>query len=447
MRGSRLRPIAIAVLVAVALVAVRAAATAASPRIQTLETPSGIPVWFVHEPSIPIVSVEISFHGGTITDPDGKEGRAGFAAGLLDEGAGDLDSAAFHRRLQELAIGFSASAEKDNFRVGLRTLSANRDEAFRLLGLALTQPRLDREPVDRVRGQIKSMLVRDREDPDTIASQTWFARAFPDHAYGRPNQGTVESIDRITVDDLRDFVLERFARNNMVIGAVGDISPDELVVLVDRALGGLPKAAAPFDVAKLAPFVAGGTTVIRKPLPQSVVTFGVPGISRSDPDYYAAYVMNYVLGGGGFTSRLYQEVRERRGLAYSVYTYLFPYDYSAVFLGGVATANARIAESLRVIETEVRRIADEGITEQELVDAQTYLNGSFPLQLDTNAEIAWVLVQVQLDDLGLDYLERRADYINSVTLDDVKRVAHRLLGQGRMSFVVVGDPEGVDGGG
>ena len=440
MAGTIQTLIAITVMFAVLAPSTRAMA---APEILEIESAKGIKAWLVREPSIPIISVEIAFRGGTITDPDGKEGLANMVSGLLDEGAGEFDSAAFQERLQELAIGFSASASKDTFRLGMRTLVENRDEAFHMLGQALSAPRFDPLPVERIRRQITVGLTRDAENPDRIASHTWFAKAFPDHVYGRPNRGSVESVAAVTRDDLVAFARDRFARNNAIIGVVGDVTPEELSRLLDISFGDLAVSAGAFEVSQTMPSPMGSVTVIRKNIPQSVVMFGLPGIKRNDPDYYAAYVMNYVLGGGGFTSRLYQEVREKRGLAYSVYTYLYPYDYSAVYLGGVATVNARIGESLDIIRAQITDVAENGITADELVRAKTFLNGSFPLRLDSNAKIARMLVAIKLNDLGKDYVDRRPQLIDAVTLEDIQRIAQRLLGNVGLTIVVVGDPVGI----
>ena len=434
---------------AAALVAVLASPSApalAAPEILEVESASGVTAWLVNEPGIPIVSVQVAFRGGSIADPAGKEGLANMVAGLLDEGAGDLDSAAFQERLQELAIGFSARANKDTFRLGMRTLAEHRDEAFHMVGLALSTPRYDPRPVERIRGQLEVVLTRDAEDPDRVASDVWFATAFPDHEYGRPVRGTLESIAAITRDDLVAFGRRRFARDNVVVGVVGDVGPEELSRLLDIAFGDLAETAAPVGVTEATPSAGPSITVIRKPIPQSVARFGLPGIKRDDPGYYAAYIMNHVLGGGGFTSRLHREVREKRGLAYSVYTYLDPYDHAAVHIGGVATVNERIGESLDVIEAQIADVAGSGITADELEDAKTFLNGSFPLRLDSNAKIARVLVGIQLNDLGKDYIRRRPGLIDAVTLDDVRRVARRLLGGGGLMTVVVGDPAGLPDG-
>ncbi len=435
----------VAFVCGIALAVAAGAPLARATEIEAVTSPGGIRAWLVREPSIPMISVQLSWRGGAKLDPEGKEGLADMVSSLLDEGAGELDSQAFQTRLEELAISLSFGAGRDDFSGRLRTLSKNRDEAFRLLGLALTRPRFDPEPVERIRSQIVSGLLRDDEDANSVASRTFFRKAFADHPYGRPTDGTVEGVKAVTIDDLKDFVARRLARDNLVIGVVGDIDGDELGLLLDRALGGLPERAEPFEVAEAKLPAKGSVTVIDKDIPQSVVVFGEAGIKRDDPDWYAAYVMNYILGGGGFSSRLQDEVREKRGLAYSVYSYLYPLDNGALHLGGVATKNERTAESLAVVRREFRRLRDEGVSEQELADAKTYLNGSFPLQLSSNASIARLLVAMQRDDLGIDYLDRRADLINAVTVDDVQRVARRLLRPDDLIVVIVGRPKGIQG--
>ncbi|MAG96244.1 MAG: pitrilysin family protein [Alphaproteobacteria bacterium] len=420
---------------------------AAAAPIQKLQTPGGLEAWLVGEPSIPILALELAFRGGgSASDPAGREGLANLVSGLLDEGAGEMKALAFQKRLEELAISLNFDSGKDTFRVSLRTLSKHRDEAFRMLGLALTAARFDTEPLERVRNQVLAGIERRAEDPDSIAGRTWFAKAFPDHPYGRPGSGTKESVKAIDREGLKDFVSTRLARDNVLVAAVGDIAPKELARLLDLALGDLPKRATALELRPTKLPSGGSLTVVRKAIPQSVVSFGLPGIMRQDPDWYAAYVMNYVLGGGGFTSRLYQEVREKRGLAYSVYTYLYPYQYAAAYLGGVATANARVADSLALVRSELDRLAGQGISDQELADAKTFLNGSFPLRLDSNSKIAGILISMQLYRLGIDYLEKRSGYIAAVSAGDVRRVAKRLLRSDDLIVVVVGDPAGLETG-
>ena len=421
-----------------------AALPAGAVEIQHVQSPGGIEAWLVEEHTIPIIAVEIAFEGGSALDPRGKEGVANLLSGLLDEGAGDLDSQAFQARLEELAIRLGFESYRDTFWTSLKTLTENRDQAFALLGLALAAPRFDADAVERVREQVLSGLRRDAEDPNDIAGRKFLATAFPYHPYGRPARGTTESVAEITAEDLREAVAQRFATANVTIGVVGDIDAVSLGVLLDRTLGGLPATARTATIAETRPAPVASLSVVRKPVPQSVVRFGMPGLKRSDLDFYAAYLMNHVLGGGSFTSRLYGEVRERRGLAYSVYSYLSTLDRAGLVMGGVASANERVAEAIEVIRAELLRLREEGITEDELRDAKTYINGAYPLRFDSNTAIAQSLVAIQLEDLGIDYMDRRSSYIDAVTTADIRRVARRLIRPDEMIVVVVGDPTGLE---
>jgi zinc protease len=427
------------------LVTVIAAAvpTIAATKISEIKTPGGFTVWMVREPSIPIIAIEIAFRGGAGLDPVGKEGLARMVSATLDEGAGELNSLAFQTRLEELAIGLSFDAHTDTFRATLRTLTRNRVEAFELLASALTQPRFDEEPVERIRRQLLADLKRRTQDPDDIAARAWFAKAFPEHPYGRSSRGYLETIAAITADDLKNFVRTRFARDNLVIGVVGDVAEDEIVQLIDRALGGLPATASPWTLPEITLPTPGSLTIIKRDIPQSVVIVGMNGPKRDHRDWYTTYLMNYVLGGGGFTSRLYQEVREKRGLAYSVYSYLNPYRHAGLVLGGLGTANARVAESVKLYKSEIARMAEHAISQKELVDAKTFLNGSFPLRLDSNGKIAGIIVAMQLQGLGVDYIEKRAGLIDAVTVEGVREVARRYMREEDLIIVVVGSPEGL----
>ena len=420
-----------------------AAAPAAATEITRVVSPGGVEAWLVEAHAIPILSVKIAFRGGAALDPDGREGLANMVSGLLDEGAGALDSQAFQERLEDHAIHLGFSARLDTFTASLKTLSENTDTAFEMLRLALTEPRFDPEPVERVRRQIEVGLKRLAEDPDDIARRTWFEAAFPGHPYGRPVEGTPASLARISIDDLGAFARANLARDRLFIGVAGDITPERLGPLLDATFGGLPQAGADRALAEAEPAAPGRLIVVERDIPQSIVVFGTRGLARKHPDFYAAYVMNHILG-GGFTSRLKEEVREKRGLAYGVYSYLSPYDHAALYLGGVATENARIAETLEIIRAEFARMRDNGVTAAEIADAKTYLTGSFPLRLDTNDKIARMLVGIQLDGLGIDYIERRNGYIEAVTLDDVTRVAATLLNPQAFEVVIVGKPEGIE---
>ena len=407
--------------------------------IERVISRGGIEAWLVQDRMVPLISVSFAWRGGTALDPPGKEGLAQFAAGTMDEGAGELDAAAFKRALEDISASVGYSADRDYTRGSMRTLAANREQAFRLLMLSLTKARFDDEAVERVRAQLVASLRSDEQRPGAIADTLWWKTAFPDHPYGRRPGGTAQSLAEIQRPDLLRFVGARIARANLVIGVVGDIAPAELAQRLDDVFGGLAAEPANGDVPDAAP-AAGRQLVVKRQIPQSVVEFGEPGLKRDDPDYYAATVMNYVLGGGGFSSRLTDEVRDKRGLAYSVYSYLLPLDRAALVMGGVATQNARVAESLDLIRAEWGRMARDGATDEEIVNAKTYINGSFPLQLDSSKRISDMLVAIQLDRLGIDYIDRRPALINAVTAEDVRRVARRLLKPESLIVVVVGDP-------
>jgi len=424
------------------LVVVAFAPAAGAVDVQRV-TAGGVEAWLVEDHSNPIIAVGIAFRGGAALDPQGKAGLANMAAALIDEGAGDLDSQAFQRRLEDLAIRLRFDAGPDSLGGSLRTLTENRDAAFDLLRLALTRPRFDAEPVARIRGQIAAGIRQSAEDPDHVADERFFAAMFPDHAYGRPVEGTLDSIAAITADDLHDLVGRRLARDNLVVGVVGDITREELAKLLQTTFADLPATAAPTRVADVSPATTGATIVVDTPARQSAIVFGQRGLRRDDPDFYAATVLNHILGGGSFTSRLYDQVREKRGLAYSVHTALDPLDHAALIVGGAGTANERAGETVAVIREQWRRMAEEGVTDHELTDAKTYLTGSFPLRFTSSDRIARILVAMQMEDLGIDYLDRRNGLIEAVTLDDVNRLAATLLDPAALTFVVAGQPEGI----
>ena len=426
-------------LLALAFVAVTALPLKAAP-VDQVVSPGGIKAWLIQDHSNPIISVHLAFRGGASLDPEGKAGLASMVSSTIDEGAGELDSQAFQGLLDNLSISLSFSAGYDNFQGSLLTLTENRDAAFRLLRLALNEPRFDEEPVERIRAQILTGLTRQQEDPDAIVGRTIRRLLFPQDPYGRPANGSLASVPRITGDDLRGFVKERFGRDQLFVAVVGDVTPEELGTLLDSTFMVLPEKAAPMVLHDTDVRADGGLLVVEKDIPQSVVAFGHSGIKRDDPDYYAAYVVNYILGGGGFSSRLYEEVREKRGLAYSVYSYLNPLDRAALVMGGVATQNARVVESLDLIRAEWQRIGTEGPTAEELAHAKRYLTGSFPLRMSSSGRISRILLGIQIEDLGSDYLEKRNSFIEAVSLEDAKRVATRLYNAEALTTVVVGKP-------
>jgi len=406
-------------------------------------SPGGITAWLVSDHINPIINMRFAFKGGSATDPDGKAGLAKMVSGLLDEGAGDMDSQSFQRALEDLSVGLGFSAGRDIFRGSLKTLSENKDQAFELLRLALTKPRFDDVPVKRVRGQIFAELRSESENPNGVAGRAMSRELFPNHPYGRPVDGTKETIKAITVDDLRAFARQRLARDNLVIGVVGDIGADELARRLDETFLSLPATSLPISVKDIQPNSTGRTKVIEMAIPQSAIVFAQRGLKRDDPDFYTAFVLNHILGSGGFTSRLYEEIREKRGLAYSIGSYLYPLRHAGLIQGYGGTANKRVRETLDVLKQQWRDMAETGASAEELADAKTYLVGSYPLRFTSTGGIASILVSMQLEKLGIDFLDRRNKLIEAVSLEDVNKLAKKLLDADNMVVVVVGSPEGV----
>ena len=409
--------------------------------IEKVVSPSGIEAWLVEDHHNPIIAVDFAVAAGSATDPAGKEGLASMAAGLLDEGAGDLDAQAFQGRLEDLAVGLTFSADADNFHGKLKTLTENRDEAFKLLHLALTKPRFDADAVARVRAQMEVALQQEEQDPQALVGRTFAAAVFPNHPYGRNN--TEASLKAITEADLKGWTGSHLSRDRLVVSVVGDVTPAQLSAILDATFADMPAKSDLPGIADVSAPATGSLKIVRRPIPQSVVNFGEQGIKRDDPDWYTAYVMNYILGGGSFSSRLMTEVRVKRGLAYGAYTALEPYSHGGLVAGEVATRNDKLAESLKVIKEEFRKMSTTDVPAQELTSAKTYLNGAFPLQMDSTTAIAALLSVVQRDHLGIDYFDRRSALIGKVDAADVRRVAGKLLDPDKLTVVVVGDPKGM----
>ena len=426
-----------------AVFALTASVASAAVDIKTVTSPGGIDAWVVEEPSIPFVALEIRIRGGASLDAPGKRGATNLMTGLIEEGSGDMTAQEFQTELESLAASFSFRAYDDTMSISAQFLTENQDEVLALLKQALTDPRFDQDAIDRVRAQVIAGIRSDEKDPNSLAGAAFDAAAFGDHPYGTSMDGTVDSVNGLTQDDLFTAHRNALTRDRMFVSAVGDITAAEIGPMLDTLLGELPAEGPPLpDDIDFG--LDGGVTVIDFATPQSVALFGHAGIERDDEDFFAAYVMNQILGAGGFESRLMDEVREKRGLTYGVSTFLVPKFHAEMILGQVASANGTIAEAIEVISDEWARMANEGVTEDELASAKTYLTGEYPLRFDGNGEIADIMVGMQMIGLPPDYVVNRNDYIEAVTLDDVNRVASELLDPEALHFVVVGQPEGLE---
>jgi zinc protease len=417
-------------------------APAHATTIERVISPGGIEAWLVREPSVPLIAMDFAFKGGADQDPATKPGVGAMTTGLLDEGAGDLDAKAFHQRLEEHAVELRISAGRNHVRGSVRMLKERQEQGFDLLRLALTAPRFDADAIERVRAQMLAGLRRATTSPNDIASRLWWKTAFPDHPYGRPTSGSLESVPLILADDLKTYARQVLARDTLKVAVVGDIDAVTLGKTLDRVFGELPAKAQLNPVSPVTMQAVGRRIVVDLDVPQAVLTLGSIGLARKDPDFIAAFAVNHILGGGSFSSRLYDEVREKRGLAYGVYSYLLPLDHTALIMAGTATRSDRVDETLTIIEAEIRRIANEGPTAAELAKTKAYLKGSYALRFDTSSKIAGQLLQIQLDELGIDYINKRNGLIDAVTLADARRVAKRLF-DGAFFVTVVGRPKGL----
>lgn len=423
--------------------AVALSGPAAAIDIQPVTSPDGHSAWLVEEHSIPIVSIEVIFTGGGAIEPEGRNGATALMTALLSEGAGDLDAQGYAAALEGLAGSISFEATRDSTTLSIRALSENRDAVIDLAVLALNQPRFDADSMARVRAQTIASLERTSHQPNTIAQQTYAAIGFDGHPYARPTDGTPESVAALTRDDILAAHRTAFSADRVHIGAAGDLSAAELGAIIDRLLHDLPSATAPLPAYRSFG-AAGGVTVIEHPGPQSVIQFGHAGIPWDDDDFMPSFILNQIFGGGGFSSRLMDQIREQRGLTYGIYTSLASSRFGDAFTGRFSTANDTAGAAIDLVRQQFDWLANGGITQQDLERAQTYLTGAYALRFDGNAAIAQILASMQFQSFAIDYVNLRNDLVRAVTLADIQRVAARLARPEALRFVVVGQPQGLE---
>jgi zinc protease len=434
---TRLLAAALALLLAAALPA------RATIGITPVTSPGGISAWLYEDQTIPIVTIEASFRAGSVLDPEGQEGVTALMTALLEEGAGDLDATAFAEAREALAARFSFGASLDAVSVSATMLAENRDATLDLLRSALVAPRFDAAAIERVRGQLLASLRAEASNPRRLASRAFLARAYEGHPYARPSDGIEATVASLTRDQILAAREAALTTDRLAVAVVGAIGPEELGPLLDRLFGDLPRQGPPLP--PVAEVTAPGTvTVIDLDIPQSVVMFGHAGIARDDPDFIPAVVLDHILGGGGFGSRLTEEIRERRGLTYGIATWLATNDLGWLYLGSFSSGNGTVAEALDLVRAEWARISTDGVSDAELDAAKRYLTGAYALRFDGNARIAGQLLGLQIAGLDPDYVNRRNALVEAVTLDDLRRVVDRLIDPEALTFVVVGRPEGVD---
>jgi zinc protease len=412
----------------------------AAAEVQRVVSPGGIEAWLVESHEVSVIALEFAFDGGIELDPEGKEGLANLVSVTLDEGAGEMDSAAFQQALADSGVRLSFDAGIDSFRGSVKTVSDNAETAWDLLHLALTEPRFDEGPVERMRAAVFASIRRNVADPGWLSRRAFYDATFGDHPYGQPSRGTGESLAAITPDDLHGFVEDRFTRDALTVGVTGAITPEELGPLLDRLFGDLPAEGERAVIEDVALGAAGETILVERDGAQSMLMLGQPGVARDAAEWYDAVVLNSILGGGVFTSRLGMELREKRGLTYGIYSRLSALDHAQLWLVLGSLSNANVAPALEQIDAIWRDLAENGVTRDELDDAKTYLTGSFPLDLTSTDRIASILVSMQRENLGIDYLDQRNAAIEAVTLESVNALAARLLDADALTTVVVGNP-------
>ena len=408
--------------------------------IQKVVSKKGITAWLVEDSSVPVISFQFAFKGaGAVNDPQDKQGLARMLSNTMDEGAGELDSQAFQKELQDLSISLSFNSGRDHFGGSVKTLTKNSERAFMLLEQAIMRPRFDPDPVQRMRAANQSRIRSSLSNPDWMAARVLNDTAFDGHIYAQNSGGTLSSLEAITPDDLRAFRRKHLGKNNVVVAVAGDINAKRLKIILDNVFAGLPDVeVTKHDKSELQN--KGTISVYKQDIPQTVIEIMQPGITRDDPDYFTAQVMNFVLGSSGFGSRLTEEIREKRGLTYGIYSSFYNLDQIAAMSVSTSTKNESVPEMLATIQNEFTRMKDEGITQKELNDAKAYLIGSLPLSLTSTDKISGLMLSLLRDGLPIDYLDIREEALRAMTLDDVSSIAKRLLSPSEFVTVLVGQP-------
>ena len=421
---------------------VKAASRAASVQ-KVVGLKSGVEAWLVEDYAVPLIAFDMAFVGGGAQDDSARAGETAMLAALLDEGAGDMDADAFHRALDEKAVEISFSADRDHLQGRAKTLTRHLDSAAEFMRLAICEPRLDTDAIERVRSQMIAGLKREAQDPDAMAGKAWREAAYPNHPYGMAGHGTTESVPAITRDNLLAQRAAQMTRDGLKIAVVGAVDAAKLAGILDHVFAGLARKGSLKPIVNATMAGVGERHVVDLDVPQTTIRFGLPGVDRHDPDYWPAVVVNHVLGGGVFSARLFKEVREKRGLAYNVRSNLAVFDHSALFTGNVSTKNERAGESVDVIEEEIAKLCADGPSAEELEKAKKYLVGSYALQFDTSTKIAGNLAHLQCGGYDVSFLDERNERIAAVTMNDVLRVGKRLFDNKKLLVAAAGRPVGI----
>lgn len=425
----------------IATLMLQTAAQASVLNIQTVISGKGITAWLVEDPTVPVLSLQFAFLGaGAINDPQDKQGVSQLLSNTMDEGAGDMNSKDFQGALNDNSISLSFSSSRDNFSGSLKTLTKYQDTAFDLLKLSLSQPRFDEEAIVRMREANMARIRSNMSDPEWLAARLSNAVIFEGHPYARNSGGTLTSLPLITADDLRQKLQTQFSKKNLIVAVAGNVTPQDLAIYLDKVFGDLPDEPTLTSVEKVVWPQEPRTIQYDKEIPQTQIEVAYPGIERTDPDYFAGEVMNYILGGAGFGSRLTDVVREQNGLTYGIFSGTSEMDYASVFTIETSTRAEKTEEVLKLIDQETSKITENGVTEKELREAKSYLLGSVPLSLTSTDRIASVMLGFQAEHLPANYLDIREREIKNVTREDIKRSARKILNPAAKTVLLLGKP-------
>jgi zinc protease len=423
-------------LLTAAALLLAAQAALAGVKIEHWTSPSGARVYFVETRALPILDVQVDFAAGSMFDPPGKMGTAALTRATLGLGAGKLDETAIAEQLADIGANLGGGGDTDRASIALRTLSAadKREPALDLLRTVLHAPRFDAAIFEREKARTIAGLKEALTQPAAIGGKAFWAALYPDHPYGR--QASPESVAALTRDDLATFHARYYTPANASITLVGDLSRGEAERVAESIARGLARGAAAIPPA--APTQAPGSTVkLAHPASQAHILIGLPAIERGNPDFFPLLVGNYTLGGGGFVSRLMKEVRDKRGYAYSVYSYFSPLRQAGPFQIGLQTKRSQAADAIKVAREVLEVFVGEGPTAEELAAAQANLTGSFPLRLDSNKKILDNVAVIGFYGLPLDYLDHFQDKVRTVTAEQVKAAFARHVRPADLITVMV----------
>ena len=412
----------------------------ASPKVEPKRVvlSNGIILLVAETHALPMVNISVAVKAGAIYNPQGKAGVASLTAALLDEGTKTRTSKQIADEIDFIGGRLSASGGTDYSSASLVVLKKDINTGLDLLSDVLLNPVFPEDEVERKKKETLASIIADRDDPNAIASKAFYKAVFAGHPYGMPGEGDEESVEKITRDDIVNFYQKYYKPNNTIMVVVGDITLDEAVVFIRKYFSSWEKGDIQLpDIPPVEKLKKSDSILIDKSLTQANIMLGHTGISRDNPDFYAVHLMNYILGGGGFSSRLTKEIRDNKGLAYSVYSRFDVNKYPGAFSVEIQTKNETARVAIDGILAELKRIREEKVSDEELREAKAYITGSFPLKLDTNAKIGGYLMFLEYYNLGLDYLDKYTGYIQAVTKDDILKVAQKYIDPENFVLVAV----------